>query len=216
MAITTLAAMSGVGFVLMLIILNFAYIRVGLPAPTSGQSMETIAGSLAAIGGRLQRLSVVVPFAWVFTTVFATGLLSTLWRGNMETDAWALVGFAGVLMQNVVFTAAEALRFGMTSAAAHDRGSVVGLWRLTDVLICFNQVFLAMAILGFTVAGTSLGFIPAWHTWLGYLTAGLMIVFSSLTPYTVGGASRFALAGLIAAFGWGAWIVSCSIALLGV
>ncbi|TDD11691.1 hypothetical protein E1292_04010 [Nonomuraea deserti] len=216
MAITTLAAMSGVGFVLMLIILNCAYIRVGLPAPTSGQSMETIAGSLAAIGGRLQRLSVVVPFAWVFTTVFATGLLSTLWRGNMETDAWALVGFAGVLMQNVVFTAAEALRFGMTSAAAHDRGSVVGLWRLTDVLICFNQVFLAMAILGFTVAGTSLGFIPAWHTWLGYLTAGLMIVFSSLTPYTVGGASRFALAGLIAAFGWGAWIVSCSIALLGV
>ncbi|MEO3796052.1 hypothetical protein ABGB14_38145 [Nonomuraea sp. B10E15] len=216
MAITTLAATSGVGFVLMLIVLNFAYIRVGLPAPAAGQSMEVITDSLATIGGRLKRLSVVVPVAWAFTTTFAAGLLSTLWRGDMETDAWALVGFAGVLMQNVVFTTAEALRFGMTSAAVHDRGSVMGLWRLTDALICFNQIFLATAILGFTVAGTSLGIIPAWHTWLGYLTAGLMIVFSSLTPYTIGGASRFALAGLIAAFGWGAWILSYSIALLSI
>ncbi|WP_053174931.1 hypothetical protein [Nonomuraea sp. SBT364] len=133
----------------------------------------------------------------------------------METDAWALVGFAGVLMQNIVFTAAEALRFGAVSAAVHDRGSVAGLWRLTDALICFNQIFLGMAILGFTAAGAALGVIPAWHAWLGYLTAALMAVFSSATPYTLGGTGRFALAGLVAAFGWAAWIVSYGIVLLG-
>ncbi|MGW4793585.1 hypothetical protein ACWEPC_14405 [Nonomuraea sp. NPDC004297] len=89
----------------------------------------------------------------------------------------ALAGFAGVLMRNIVFTAAEALRFGTVSAAVHDRGSVVGLWRLTDAL---------------------------------------MACFSSATPGTVGGAGRFGLAGLVAAFGWGVWIVPYSVVLLGV
>lgn len=63
------------------------------------------------------------------------------------------------------------------SAAVHDRGSVVGLWRLTDALMACS---------------------------------------SSATPGTVGGAGRFGLAGLVAAFGWGVWIVSSSVVLLGV
>ncbi|MFI0421320.1 hypothetical protein [Spongiactinospora sp. 9N601] len=46
--------MGGVGFVLMLIILNVAYVRAGLPVPTSGRSMEesrcAFAGLVAAFG----------------------------------------------------------------------------------------------------------------------------------------------------------------------
>jgi len=124
------------------------------------------------------------------------------------------VGFAGVLMQNATFMGVEALRFGIAQAATHDRGSVAGLWGFCNVLFGFNQVFLAIALLGFTVAGASAGLIPGWHFWLGYGSCALLFLSSLASPYTVEGANRIALVGLIGWLGWAAWIVAFSITLL--
>jgi hypothetical protein len=213
-AITSLAGVGGLLFVLSAIVINVIYVRAGLPLPTSGQSLDAITDSLATVGGRLKHPSIIAPATWLFTTLFAAGLLSALWSGDAETDGWALAGFAGVLMQNATFTVVEALRFGAASAAAHHRGSVPGLWAFGGVLFGFNQVFLAIALLGFTAAGSILDVIPAWHVWLGYLSAALLFVSSLASPYNADGTNRIAVTGLVGWLGWTAWIVAYSITLL--
>lgn len=214
MSLTSLAGLGGIGFVLVAIIINVIYVRAGLPLPGSAQTIDTVADAFAAAKGALKRPSVVGPATWLFTTVFAAGLLSALWRGGSGPGAWALVGFAGVLMQNATFMCVEALRFGIASAATHNRSSVAGLWGFSNVLFGFNQVFLAIALLGFTAAGAGAGFIPVWHMWLGYASAALLFLSSSASPYNVDGTNRLSLVGLIGWLGWIAWIVVYSIILL--
>jgi hypothetical protein len=214
MSFTVLASLAGIGFVLAAITVNLFYVRAGMPLPTSGKNLDAATDSFATVGDALKRPSVIAPVAWLCTTVFAAGLLSVLWRSGSDQGAWALVGFAGVLLQNATFTCVEALRFGMATAARHDRGSVAGLWGLSNVLFGFNQVFLAMAVLGFTTAGVGAGLIPAWHAALGYAGAALLFISSLASPYNVDGANRLGLAGLIGWLGWAAWIVAYSITLL--
>ncbi|MGP3930122.1 hypothetical protein [Nonomuraea sp. KM88] len=214
MGFTTLAGLGGMTFVLMLAVLNYMYVRVGVLFPTSDKDLDAVTDSFARLGSAFKRMSVIVPVAWVSTTIFAAGLLSTLWRGGTGTTAWALVGFAGVLMQNAVFMCAEALRFGMVAAARHGRTAMGGLWGLSNVLVGFNQVFLALAILGFTTAGVGAGVIATWHAWLGYISAAVLFIAASASPYNVDGGNRLWQAGLIGAFGWGIWIATWSVTLL--
>lgn len=214
MSFTSLAGLGGIGFAVVGITINLVYIRAGLPLPTASKTLEAATDAFAAVGCGLRRPSVIAPATWLFTTVFAAGLLSVLWRGGPGPGAWALAGFAGVLMQNATFTCVEALRFGMASAAVHHRSSMAGLWSLSNVLFGFNQVFLAIALLGFTAAGASTKFIPDWHAWLGYASAALLFISSMASPYSADGANRIGLIGLIGWLGWIAWIVASSIALL--
>jgi sterol desaturase/sphingolipid hydroxylase (fatty acid hydroxylase superfamily) len=154
-----------------------------------------------------------MPAAWLCTTVFAAGLLSALWHGGTGPGAWALAGFAGVLMQNATFAVVEALRFGMASAARDGR-SIAGLWSLSNVLFGFNQVFLAIALAGFSAAGAGTGLISGWRAWLAYASAALLFISASASPYNTDGNNRIALAGLIGWLGWATWIVACSITLI--
>jgi hypothetical protein len=208
------AGVGGIGFVLVAIVINLIYVRGGLPFPMSGKSLDEVVDRFAEVGNALRLPSVFAPASWLFTTMFAAGLVAELWRGGTGTGAWALVGFAGVLMQNVAFACVEALRFGMAAAAGEGRGSVVGLWGLSNVLFGFNQLFLAIALLGFSVAGAGAGFIPVWHACLGYISAALLFIASAASPYNVDGTNRIALAGLIGWLGWIAWIIIYSIKLL--
>lgn len=214
MSFTSLAGLGGLGFVLVAISINVIYVRAGLPLPGSRQSLDAVTDAFAKTHDALKRPSVVGPATWLCSTLLAAGLLSALWHGGSGPGAWALVGFAGVLMQNATFMCVEALRFGLASAATHDRGSVAGLWGFSNVLFGFNQLFLAAALLGFTVAGASAGLIPGWHAWVGYASAALLFLSSSASPYNVEGANRIALIGLIGWLGWIAWIVAYSITLL--
>ncbi|MEO3888396.1 hypothetical protein [Nonomuraea sp. B5E05] len=217
MTTTSLAGVAGIGFVLLAIIINVIYVRAGLPQPTSGQSLDAVTDALAGVGKRINAPSVFVPASWLFTTVFAAGLLAALWRGDQTAgNAWALVGFAGVLMQNATFMVVESLRFGAAAAARHHRGSVAGLWAFGNVLFGFNQVFLAIAVLGFTAAGVGLAFIPAWHAWLGWISVALLFVSSTAAPYNADGTNRIAVTGLLGWLGWASWIVAYSIALLNI
>ncbi|WP_281370865.1 hypothetical protein [Nocardia barduliensis] len=43
----------------------------------------------------------------------------------------------------------------------------------------------------------------------------MLFISSSAGPYNVDGTNRVAVAGLIGWLGWAAWIIACSVALLG-
>ncbi|WP_219467802.1 hypothetical protein [Nonomuraea rhizosphaerae] len=209
-----LAGLGGIGFVLVGVVINAVYLRSGLPLPTSGKGLDATTDSFDGIANALKRPSVLVPVTWLGLTLFAAGLLSVLWRGSPDQGAWALVGFAGVLLQNATFTCVEALRFGMATAARHGGGAMAGQWGMSNVLFGFNQVFLAMALLGFTVAGVSGGLVPVWQAWLGYVSAALLFLSSLAAPYNVEGGNRLGPAGLIGWLGWISWIVAYSVSLL--
>ncbi|MFI6869377.1 2-oxoglutarate/malate transporter [Nocardia sp. NPDC050406] len=214
MDFTAWAGLAGLGFVLLALGINAMYIRGRLPLPVSANGFDAVAESFATVGEALKRPSVAAPAGWVCTTVFAAGMLSVLWDGGSGTQAWALVGFAGVLMQNATFTMVEALRFGMAEAATRNRDALAGLWGSSNVLFGFNQVFLALALLGFTAAGSSAGFIPGWHAALGYTSAALLFASASISPYNATGANRAAAIGFVGWLGWATWIVVSSITLL--
>ncbi|MDQ7803603.1 hypothetical protein Q5425_07665 [Amycolatopsis sp. A133] len=205
MAFTVLAGLGGLGFVLLAVVVNVCYLRARLPMP--GANPDGVAHGFAAAGDALKRPSVLAPASWLCTTAFAAGLLSVL------PGAWALAGFAGVLLQNATFAVVEALRFGM-AAAARDGGSPAGWWGFSAVLFGFNQVFLATALLGFSVAGAQAGFFAGWHVWLGYASAALLFVSASAAPYHVDGTNRLASVGLVGWLGWAAWVVAGGVTLL--
>ncbi|MEU2038931.1 hypothetical protein [Nocardia niwae] len=215
MEFTTVAGAGGIGFVAAALAVNVLYVRARLPMPVSADKIDAVEEAFAAVGRALPRPSTLAPAMWLCLTVFAAGLLAVLWRGGTGPNAWALVGFAGVLMQNATFTLIEALRFGMAAAATHSRGTTAGLWGTSNVLFGFNQVFLATALLGFSIAGADAGLVAGWHAWLGYVSAALLFVSSSAGPYNVEGAGRIAVVGLIGWLGWAAWIIFCSVAMLG-
>ncbi|MFI6636904.1 hypothetical protein ACIBI7_49155 [Nonomuraea fuscirosea] len=214
MEFTVLGGLGGIGFVLVGVVINAVYLRSGLPLPTSGKGLDATTDSYNGIADALKKPSVLVPLTWLCLTLFAAGLLSVLWRGNGDQGAWALVGFAGVLLQNATFTCVEALRFSMATAARHGRGEMAGLWGMSNVLFGFNQAFLAMALLGFTAAGVSAGLVPVWQAGLGYVSAALLLLSALAAPYNVEGGNRLGLAGLIGWLGWITWIVAYSVSLL--
>ncbi|MEU4341837.1 2-oxoglutarate/malate transporter [Nocardia sp. NPDC023852] len=214
MTVSDGAGLGGLGFVLTALVVNLLYVRARLPLPMSGKGLDEVMDSLAAVGVAVRRPSVLAPLTWLCTTIFAAGLATVLWESGQSPSAWALMGFGGVLMQNVAFSCVEALRFGLASAAAHDRGSTAGLWALSNVLFGFNQVFLATALVGFSIAGAETGFLPLWQQWLGYGSAALLFVASSASAYNAAGTSRTALIGLVGWLGWIVWIVASSITLL--
>ncbi|WP_043635497.1 hypothetical protein [Nonomuraea candida] len=214
MEFIVLSGLGGIGFVLLGVVVNVIYLRSGLPLPTSGDGLDAATTSYEKIADALKKPSVLVPLTWLCLTLFAAGLLSLLWDGSADQRAWALVGFAGVLLQNATFTCVEALRFGMATAARHGCGSMAGVWGMSNVLFGFNQAFLAMALLGFTAAGVGGGLVPGWQAGLGYLSAALLLVSSLAAPYNAEGGNRLGPAGLIGWLGWVTWIVAYSISLL--
>jgi hypothetical protein len=205
MGFTALAGLGGLGFVLLAVVINICYLRARLPLP--GGNLDDVARAFAASGDALKRSAVPAPASWLCTTVFAAGLVSVLPGG------WALAGFAGVLLQNATFAVVEALRFGV-AAAARDGGPVAGLWGFSAVLFGFNQVFLAIALLGFSVAGAQAGLFAGWHAWLGYASAALLFVSSSAAPCNVDGTNRLAPVGLAGWLGWVTWVVAGGVTLL--
>ncbi|MDA2813120.1 hypothetical protein O4J56_20910 [Nocardiopsis sp. RSe5-2] len=215
MELTVLAGAAGIAFVAAAIGVNAAYMRIGVPLPTSGKDPDQATAGFAATGAAMRLPSVVAPLLWLCTTLFAAGLLSALWRPGTDQGTWALVGFSGVLLQNAAFACVEALRFGMAEAARHGRGPVSGLWGTSNVLFGFNQVFLAMAVLGFTAAGVGAGLVPVWHAVLGYASAALLFASSLAAPYRSDGIDRLGGVGLVGWLGWAAWIVAYSAVLFG-
>ena len=214
MTFSFIAALGGFGFVVIAIVVNVVYHREKLPLPTSGGNVPETLEAFAGAGPGLKWSSALAPASWVCLTIFAAGLLWEMWTTASGARVWALVGFAGVLMQNVSFAGVEALRLAVAESAVLARSAVPGLWALSIALFGFNQVFLAAALVGYSVTGVSDGLFPTWHAAIGFVSALLLFISASATPYRIRRPVSSGLIGLVGWLGWITWTVICSVLLL--
>ncbi|TQM83029.1 hypothetical protein FHX81_5442 [Saccharothrix saharensis] len=201
------AGFAGLGFATLIVLANVIVVPTGLP-PTGADTADAVAyfsANRAVVG----LTSALTPAAWVLSTVFAAGAVAALWRSDRDRGAaWSLVGFAGVLLQNGAFAGVTALRLALVD----DPTGV--LWPLHDALFTLNGVFLALALLGLSLAGRHAGLIARWHAGLGLLSAALLFSSATLTPWIVRHAGPLGLLGLTGWLLWVAWIVAYSTALI--
>jgi hypothetical protein len=202
-----IAGFSGLGFAAVIVLANVIMVPTGLP--TTGADTADAIAYFSTNRGVVGVASALTPAAWALSTVFAAGAVAALWRSDRERgEAWSLVGFAGVLLQNGAFAAVVALRL----ALADDPTGV--LWSLHDALFTLNGVFLALALVGLSVSGRHAGLIPAWHARLGLLSAALLFTSATLTPLVVAHPGPLGLLGLTGWLLWVAWIVAYAVTLI--
>jgi hypothetical protein len=187
------AGLSGLGFILILLVANLILSAGGFPVPSERPALDAVVAAYSAGEGTLHAASALLPAAWLLATVFAAGLFVSHPTGN----GWAVVGLAGVLMQSVTFAAVEATRLAVAAAATAGT-AIDGLWALHNALFGFNQVFLATALLGLSLSGVRR--MARWHVGVGLV--GAVLLFASATGSPFG--TALALSGLI---GWLLWLV---------
>lgn len=212
-AFAKVAGIGVIGFALVILVANVFLASAGMPAPGAG------AGEAYVFFGEPRPVigltSMFMPAAWALSTVFAAGAASVLWRSDRDRgEAWSLVGFAGVVMQNAVFLGVIAIRLALASASATDEAVVEVLWLLQDALIALNGAFLAAALVGFSISGLRAGLLRRWHCWVGLLSAGLLFCGASIAPFVL---EHGGLAGFVGLGGWllwVCWLISYGVALL--
>ncbi|MBO0924271.1 hypothetical protein J1G44_07210 [Cellulomonas sp. zg-ZUI199] len=204
---------AGLGFVLLLVVANLVLTSAGLPLPTDTSTLPELGRAHADGVDALRLASALMPAAWLLATVFAAGLAVESWHSPARRT-WALVGLGGVLAQCATFAVAEAARLAVAAAALDgtggEPGALAGLWGLHRAVFGFNQVFLATALLGFSLARPS----PRAHAALGLTGAALLLASATAAPYGVGGAQPLALAGLAGWVLWLGWIAVAGVRLL--
>ncbi|MCM0639382.1 hypothetical protein [Cellulomonas wangsupingiae] len=202
---------AGIGFVALLVVANLVLTSAGVPLPTDHPTLRELGDVHAVQGDALRTASALMPAAWLLATVFAAGLAVSAWEpASPARRTWALVGFAGVVMQCVTFAGAESARLALGAAAVDGPAAVAGLWGLHRASFGFNQVFLATALLGFALSRP----VPRWHAGVGLTGAVLLLASATLAPYGVGGAQPLALAGLVGWLLWLVWIAVAGVRLL--
>ncbi|NUW42090.1 hypothetical protein HT134_18350 [Nonomuraea rhodomycinica] len=139
--------------------------------------------------------------------MFGAGAVSVLWPSERERgEAWSLVGFAGLALQNVTFAGIIAARLALARTAPADPGATPGLWAWHDAMFTLNGTFLAVALLGLSVAGLRARFIRRWHAALGFVAAGLQFSSACLAFAVMRGEGPLGLVGLAGWLAWVAWI----------
>ncbi len=202
-----LAGFSGLGFAALIVLANAIMVPTG--PPRTGADTAAAIAYFSANQGVIGLTSALTPAAWALSTVFGAGAVAALWRSDRERgEAWSLVGFVGVLLQNGAFAAVVALRLAM---AEDPTGA---LWRLHDALFTLNGVFLALALVGLSISGRHAGLIPTWHARLGLLSATLLFASATLAPLIIDHPGPLGLLGLTGWLLWVAWIVAWSVALI--
>ena len=191
-----------IGFATVIVGANVVAVSAGMPLPGAGLAeVGDFFGSSDAVG----LSSAFTPLAWLLATVFGASAVTALWHAER---VWALTGFAGVLLQNATFAALIATRLALTSG-----GDTATLWALHNGFFALNGTFLAIALVGLSVAGVRAGLVRPWHALLGYLAAGLQFASATLAFTVVDGNLGFlGLAGWVL---WVVWLVAYGVQLIG-
>jgi hypothetical protein len=192
-----------IGFAIMIVLANAIVVPAGFPR--AGTEIGEAVAFFTDHAGIVGLSSALAPAAWVLVTVFAAGALTALWHTER---GWALVGFAGLLLQNSVFAGVIALRLAL---ASNPDGA---LWPLHDALFTLNGTFLAIALTGLSIAGLQAGLIRPWHGTLGLVSAVLMFTSATLTPLVIDHDGPLGLLGLGGWLLWVVWHVAWGVTLL--
>lgn len=202
---TRVAGAGAIGFAFIIVAANLVLVPAGMP--NSGAEPSTAAEFFRDHAYLTDPVAMFLPAAWVAATLFAAGA-ATLLATRPDTAGWAWTGFAGVVLQNMTFTGIMAVRLALSAEATPT------LWTLHDALFGLNGTFLALAMLGFSVAGLRTGFIRRGHALLGLVAAALQFTSASLTPLVMAEPGPLGLLGLIGWLLWVAWLVRYGVALL--
>ncbi|MFI7677506.1 hypothetical protein [Actinophytocola sp. NPDC049390] len=179
-----------IGFAAVIVGANVIAVSGGLPLPGAGMAEV---GDFFGTSSAAALSSAFTPLAWLLVTVFGASAVAALWRADR---VWALVGFAGVLLQNATFAAIIATRLALTSVTDD------ALWALHNGFFALNGTFLAIALVGLSIAGTRAGLVRPWHATVGYAAAALQFTSASLAFAVVDGDL-----GFVGLTGWGLWVV---------
>ena len=144
------------------------------------------------------------PFVWLLAIVFGAAATATLWPlERRRGEAWSLVGFAGLLLQNTTFLGVIATRLALTGTAT-DESATRGLWALNEAYFALNGTFLATAMIGLSLAGLRGRVIRRAHAILGFTAAGLQFGAAVLLSLAFADPGPIDLLGLA---GWLLWVV---------
>ena len=211
-AFVRVCGLAAVGFAV-LIVSNVAILA---PAgmPVTGAEPAEVKAFFGTQDHIVDLASVFVPATWVLVMLFGAGAVGTLWHSERARgEAWSLVGFAGLVLQNTAFAGIAAIRLALATTA-DDGAGVAGLWALHDALFTLNGTFLALALVGLSTAGRRSGLIRPWHGRLGLLSAALLFTSATLTPLVIDHVGPLGLIGLTGWLMWVAWIATYGLALI--
>ncbi|MCT2583453.1 hypothetical protein [Actinophytocola gossypii] len=199
--------LAAIGFAVLIVLANLVLVPAGLPL--TGAETGDVVAFFTAHAGITGIGTAVIPLAWVLATVFGAAAVAVLWPAERERgDAWSLVGFAGLLLQNATFASVVAIRLalGLDPDAP--------LWPLHDALFTLNGTFLALALTGLSLAGRRTGLLAAWHGRLGLVAAALLFASATLTPLVIEAEGPLGLLGLAGWLLWVGWLVGYGVTLL--
>lgn len=202
---------AAIGFALLILTGNLVLVPAGMPAP--GSSTAEAIDYFTGAGSTIGPVAAFVPAAWVLATVFGAGATAAALRSaGPDAAGWAYTGFAGILLQNLTFTAVIALRLAM--AAVADPRDIAPLWALHEALFGLNGTFLALAMIGLGTAGYAGGLFGRGQLLAGLAAAALQFTSAALTPLVTNGYSGLGLFGLTGWLLWVGWLIGYGIALL--
>lgn len=205
---TRLAGASAIGFAMIVFLVN-ALILTPAGLPPTGAPAGDVVDFLAAATPAVALATVFLPTAWVLSVVFAAGVVTASQKG---ARAWALVGFAGIVSQNLTIMIVSAVRVALEHAAPAE--PLVALaWAFHDAAFVLNGTFLATALLGLSLAGVQSGLIPRWLAGAGLVAGACQFASATLTPWVVD-EGPLGLLGLAGWLVWIAWLVAYGILLL--
>ncbi|MFF8958278.1 2-oxoglutarate/malate transporter [Streptomyces sp. NPDC014894] len=203
MNLPRIGGFAAIGFAFTIALGNMIMVPAGLPR--TGSELADVTAFFGAKPDIVGIGSAVTPAAWVLATLFGAGAYSALSRsGRDDVRAWAVVGCAGLLLQNGLFAGVVATRLALTTTGAPDDPGTAALWALHDTLFTLNGTFLALALLGLSAAGCRAGLIRPWHAALGLLAAALLFTSATLTPLITQTPGPLGLLGLT---GWLLWLL---------
>lgn len=211
-----IGGLAAIGFAATIVLPNLIAVPAGLPS--TGADPDQVShffGTRSAVVGLTSALA---PAAWLLATVFGAAVVAALHPAERRRgEAWSLVGFAGILIQNATFAGVTATRTALDAVA--DQGeaepgglAVTPLWVLHEALFTLNGTFLAVALLGLSVAGARTGLLAGWLAALGYVSAGLLFLSASLAFTVVDGGLGFL--GLSGWLLWVGWLVGYGVTLI--
>ncbi|MFD0365841.1 hypothetical protein ACFQZZ_30760 [Nocardia sp. GCM10030253] len=208
------AGFAGLGFALFIVLANLILAPAGLPRPgTDGDE------AIEFFISRHDLVAVAMapaPLGWFCAVLFGAGALAALRPAERATgEGWSLAGFAGLLLQNATFTVVVGIRYALGTLTAAD-GTSAGLWALHDALLTLNGTFLALALVGLSIAGRRGGLIRPWHAAIGFLSAALQFTAATITPLVIDHPGPLGLIGLTGWLLWAVWFVTYGVALIRV
>jgi hypothetical protein len=187
MSFTRVSGLAALGFAFLIVAGNVVLVPAGLPR--TGAGIGEVDGFFRAHGDLVGIGSALTPAAWVLATLFGAGAVRVLWQSERDRgEAWALVGFAGLILQNAVFAAVIAIRLALASTAADGVGAAV--------------------------AGLRAGLIRPWLGRWGLVSAALLFSSAVLTPLVVDHVGPLGLLGLVGWLMWVVWVLVYGVVLM--